>query len=108
MLLRMHSGGNASPVVQNPYGIVRKDRDLDFITESSHRLVYTVIDYLIDKVVESPLPDISDVHRRSFPHSLKAFENLDTAGGILLFRLFHLFVFNHIWSKKFVCFKVFL
>ena len=41
---------------------------------------------------------IADVHGGTFPYSLKAFQNLDTTGRILLFRLTGLFVFYHVSS----------
>lgn len=49
-------------------------------------------------MVESPLGDITDIHRRSLTHSLKTLKDLDTVGGILLFRLFHFLIINHLLS----------
>src|SRR5574344_465462 len=98
VLLWMHSGRDSTSVIRHPYRVVRNDGDTDFGAVTGRRLVNTVVNHLIDKMMESPLPDVADVHRRSFPHRLKSFQHLDTTCGILLFRFLHLFVLNHILS----------
>ena len=50
----------------------------------------------IDKMMQTALPYVPDIHRRPFPHSLKSFQHLDTVRGILLFRSCSLFVLSHI------------
>ena len=107
MLLGMHARGDASAIVLNPYGIVGEDRYLYLVTVTGHGLVDTVVDHLVDQMVETALAYVADVHRRPLPNRLKSFQNLDTASGILLFRFLHLFVFYHVPNKKFVCFSGF-
>ena len=96
MLLRMHSGRDASSVVGDLDGIVGEDGHTDLGAIAGHRLIDTIVNNLINKMMESPLADVTDVHRRSFPHRLKPFQHLDATCGILFFRLLHLFVLNHI------------
>ena len=100
MLLRMHSGGDTSSIVSHPDRVVRKYRDIDLIAIACHCLVDTIIDDLIHQMVKTPLSNITDVHRRSFPHSLKTFQHLNTTSGILFLRLLHLVVLYHFPNKK--------
>ncbi len=102
MLFRMHSGRDSSSVVSHPYGIVRKDGHADLGTITGHGLIDTVVNHLIDQMMESPLADVAYVHRRSFSDSLQSFQHLNTACGILLFRFLHLFVLNHILLSVFI------
>ena len=53
-------------------------------TVSCQSLIDTVVNDLIHKMMKTPLAYISDVHRWSFSHGLKAFQHLDTVRGILL------------------------
>ena len=62
VLLLVHSGRDTASVILYPYGIVGKNPHVDGIAEACHSLVYTVVHNLIDKMVESPLVHISDVH----------------------------------------------
>ncbi len=104
MLLRMHSSRDSTTIVGNSYRIVRENCHTDFCTETSHRLIYTIVNNLIDKMMESPLTDVTDVHGRPLSHSLKSFKYLNTACGILFFRFLHLFVLNHIQLSVFIKF----
>ena len=95
VLLGMHVRRDASAVVLNPDGVVLLYGHVYLVAEAGHGFVDTVVNHFIYQVVKAPLCDVSDVHRRSFPHSLKPFEDLDAIGGILLFRYSRLFVFYH-------------
>ena len=96
MLFFVHAGRDTAAVVPDADGIVFQDRHLDIGAVAGHRFVDTVVDDLIDQMVQTALTDVADIHRRTLADGLKAFQNLDTVGGILFFRFFHLFVFNHI------------
>ena len=95
VLLLMHAGRDAAAVVLDPDGVIFVDRHEDLVAEAGHRLVDTVVYHFVHQVVEAPLGDVADIHRGSLAHGLKPFEHLDTVGGILLFRPFHLFVLKH-------------
>ena len=105
MLLGMHACRDASPVVRHPDRVVGKYSHVNLVAITGHCLVDTIIDDLIHQMMKTPLSDIADVHGGSFPHSLKAFQNLDTTGGILFLRLLHLVVLNHFQNKKFARFR---
>ena len=105
VLLWMHARRDASTVIRDPDRIVGEYGDVYLVAIACHRLVDTIIDDLIYQMVKPPLTDIADVHGGSFPHSLKAFQNLDTTGGILFLRLLHLVVLNHFQNKKIARFR---
>ena len=95
VLLFMHPGRNASSVILYSDGIVFIDGHFDIRTEPCQGFIDTVVHYLINQVMQTSLPYVSDIHGRPFPHGFKTFQNLDTAGGILLFRTILHFVFTH-------------
>ena len=98
VLFLMHAGGDASAVVLHADGVVREDLHVHIRAEAGHGFVYTVVHHLIHQVMQASFAYIADVHGGTFPYSLKAFQNLDTTGRILLFRLTGLFVFYHVFS----------
>ena len=62
VLLRVHIGRDASSVVLDSDGIVFSDSNLDVVAEAGHRLVNTIVNHLIHKVMQAPHPNISNVH----------------------------------------------
>ena len=100
MLLGMHARGDASSVILYTYGIVFFDGDVDPVAETCHGFVDTVVDHFVHQVMKASLRNVSDIHRRPFPHCLKPFQDLDAVSGILLFRHSCLFVLYHYPYKK--------
>ena len=96
VLLGVHARRDTAAVILYRDGVVLVDADFDFVAEAGHRFVDTVIHDLVHQVVKTPFTDVADIHGRAFAHGLQAFENLDTTGRILLFRLLHFLIFNHI------------
>ena len=103
VLLRVHARRDAAAVVGHADRIIFQDGDGDIGAVAGHGFVDAVVDHLVYQVVQPPLPYVSDVHRRSLPHGLKAFQHLDATGGILFFRLFRRFVFDH---KSRICINI--
>src|SRR5207249_3768403 len=76
---------DAAAVVAYRYATVLTDMDPDVVAEAGHRLVDAVVHDLDDEVVEAALVGAADIHAWAAAYCLQAFEDLDVAGGILLF-----------------------
>jgi len=70
-------------VVGDRHGAVGVEGDLDPVTVAGEGLVDRVVDDLVDEVVEPAGVRRSDVHRRTFPDGLQAFQHLDLAGSVV-------------------------
>ena len=70
VLLRMHVYRNTTTVILNGDGVVLIDMNGYLVAESRERLINRVIDYLINKMVQTLLRYIANIHRRSFTHRL--------------------------------------
>ena len=62
VFLLMHSGRDTAAVVLHGYGIVFIDADFDVSAISRKGLVYTVVNHLIYKMVQTSLPYVADIH----------------------------------------------
>ena len=98
VLLGMHAGGDASAIVLHTHRVVLEDLYVDGVAEAGHGLVDTVVDHLIDQVMESAFRDVAYVHRRSLADRFESFEHLYAVCGILLFRLCYLLFVNVVHS----------
>ncbi len=92
--LALDSYRNASSVILDAYGVVFENGDFDGVAVSSHGLVDTIVDDLIDKMMQAPLPYVSNVHGRSLADRLKPLQDLDTIFGVLFLRLDDVFVIH--------------
>ena len=95
MLLLVHTRRDTTAVILDTDGVVFQNFHIHVRAIAGHGLVDTVIDNLIHQVVQAAFADIADIHGRALAHSLKAFQNLNTTGRILLLGRFHLLVFYH-------------
>ena len=68
--------GNAAAVVLDGDGIVLIDGHFDVSTIAGHRLVDGVVYCLIDKMMETFLTDVSNVHGRTLANSFQTFQHL--------------------------------
>jgi hypothetical protein len=68
------------------------NNDMDFGAEAGHRFVHRIIHHFVDQVVEPFDVRIANIHGRTNPDCLKAFQNLYFSCVVLLF--FHIFS-NH-------------
>ena len=62
VLFRMHSGRNSSSVILYTNGVIFGYRDFDMITIAGHSLIYTIVNYLIYKMMKTAHTDVSNIH----------------------------------------------
>ena len=74
--------GNAAAVVRHGHGVVDVDLDADLVAEAGERLVYRVVDDLVDQVVQPGRAGRPDVHRRALADGLQSFEDADVPGVV--------------------------
>src|SRR5206468_4162928 len=63
-------------------GVVRMDDDLDRVAIARQRLVHRVVHNLVDEVVQPANSGRADVHARTLPDGLEAFEDRDVLGVV--------------------------
>jgi hypothetical protein len=73
---------DAATVINNRNTVVDMDDDLDVLAEPCERFVDTVVNKFIDKMMESRTSCAADIHGRTFPYGLKAFQHLYAVCGI--------------------------
>ena len=73
---------DAGAVVADGDGVVRMERYLDLVVAAREGLVDAVVDHLVDEVMEPSTARRADVHARSQPDRLEAFEDGDVLCGI--------------------------
>ena len=73
LLLGMLVHGDAAAVVLTGDGIVGVDGHLDGIAVPGQGLVHSVVDHLVDQVVQTAGTGGADVHARAFANSFKSF-----------------------------------
>ena len=83
-------------------GIVGMDGHLDGIAVPGQGLVHSVVDHLVNQVVQTFFSDVADIHGRTLPDRFQTFEDLDVGGGILLFLLLYLFSFSTHIDLKYI------
>src|SRR5688572_11490541 len=80
----MHPGRNAAAVIHNRDTAVDVDRHLDGLTESRHTLIDAVVDDLVHEMMEAVHTGAADVHRRTLPHGVQAFQHFDLIRTVAL------------------------
>jgi hypothetical protein len=84
---------------------------LGFVAVASHGLVYAVVDYLVDQVMQAVLVGAADIHARAASNRFQAIQNPDIFGGIVLLSVVDIvfsFFLRHSYRKPFYCFGVLL
>ena len=76
--------GNAAPIVAHGHRPRGRNLDLDTGCRALQDLVNGVVENLGRQMVKSVLPRAADVHCRSAPHRIEAFEDLDILCGIAI------------------------
>ena len=76
--------GHTPPVVLHAGGAVVVQGDLHMMGIAAHGLVDGVIHDLPQHMVETPAAGGADIHARTHPYCVQPFQNLNTAGVILL------------------------
>ena len=77
LLLLHRVDGDAAPVVGDGDRVVRVDHDLDLVGLAGERLVDSVVDNLVDQVVEAAGAGRADVHARPLADGLETLEDGD-------------------------------
>ncbi len=75
--------GDTPTVVRDGDRAVSVDGHLDTVVVAGERLVDGVVDELVDHVVQAVDIGVADVHARSAPNSLEAFEHLNIRAGVI-------------------------
>ena len=88
-LLVVDPRGDAPSVVHDGDGAVLVDRDVHLCGEPGHDLVDTVVDDLVDHVVQSAGIRGPYVHTGPLPHGLQTFEGHDAVRIVLLLGVLH-------------------
>src|SRR5579875_3493100 len=68
---------DAAAIVLDRYRAIGMDRHLDGAGKARHYLVNTVIDDLLDQMMQTALVRRADVHARTYTDGFQAFENLN-------------------------------
>ena len=69
--------GNAATVVDDLTTAIGTERDHNAGAVTRHRFIDSVVDDLVDEVVQAGRPRRTDVHARPFANGFETFENLD-------------------------------
>jgi hypothetical protein len=80
---------NSATVINNAQGTISHQGNFDLGAISSERLIYCVIDDLVDKVVETTFAGRTDIHSWALANRLKALEDGDGRGVVALLRIAH-------------------
>ena len=88
-LFLVDSGGDTPSVIDDGYGSILVDYDIDLGGETCHDLVDSVIHHLVHHVVESARIGGSDVHTRPFPDRFQTFECHDAVRIVTLVGVMH-------------------
>src|SRR4030042_3932827 len=73
-------------VIYNRDRVIFVNYYLGLIAVTGHRLVYAVVDYLVDQVMQSVLVGAADIHARAASYVREAVQYADILGGIVLLR----------------------
>lgn len=68
---------NSASVVFNSGGAILEQRDSNVVAMPSESFINGVVDNLTEKLVQTALAVVSNVHPRSLPNGLKPFQNLN-------------------------------
>ena len=77
LLGRVHVHGNAAAIVEDSYGIVFVDGDVDLIAVAGESFVHGIVHNFPDKMVQSELARGTDVHRGALAHGFYAAEDFN-------------------------------
>ena len=78
------TGRDAAPVVDDGHAAIDVDRDLDHFSETRHMFIDAVVDDLVDEMVQTIDAGTADVHGRTFPDGIQAFEHLNLVRTVFL------------------------
>src|SRR5712692_3788354 len=80
LFLLHHIDGNAAAVVHYRNGMIKMNSYFNGVAESRQSLVNRVIDDFVNQMMQAQLACGSDIHRRSFAHSVAPFQYRNRRG----------------------------
>ena len=84
---------NTAPVVDDRDAVIDVNFDLNGIAMAGQRFIDGVVDNFEDKMMQSALASVADIHAGTFAHRFQAFQNFDVFGAI--FRIWWIFYVSH-------------
>ncbi len=88
VFLLVHIDRDTSAVILDCYAFVDMDINGDLVAVTGKSLVDTVVNDLVDHVVETAsVVSVADIHTRAFTNRLQTLKYLNTLGTVLLFGL---------------------
>ena len=81
-VLRMYVRRYSSSVIAHGCRSVAVDSHFYVLADAGHRLVDAVVEYFVDKVMQTPVVCASYVHAGSLPHCLETFQDLNAVGVV--------------------------
>ena len=84
VLSRMHIDRDTAAVVSDRHNTILVDHHLDHCAIAGKRFIDTIVDYLVDQMVQSVNIGATDVHRRSSANGFQTLQNLNPFCGIFL------------------------
>ena len=100
-LLPVDLCGNAAAVVPHGHRTVHVQGHRNRVAVAGQRLVYGVVDDLVDHVVQAgAVVGVADIHAGALAHGLEASQHLDRIGAVLVGTAFRGRVFAHDGSMR--------
>ena len=84
----VHVDGNAAAIVDDGYGIIFVDGDVDFVAEPGQRFVDGIVDDFPDEMMQAEIAGGTDVHRGTLANGFDAAEDFDGSCVVLVPRAF--------------------
>ena len=75
---------NATTVINNSDRIIRINCYFYFCTKSSQCFIYSIVNYLIYKMMKTSGRSRTNIHSRSFSYSFKSFKNLNLISSVFI------------------------
>ena len=83
--LGMNVHGDAPAVIDNGYGVVKMNINIDVRAITCHRFINGVIHYLIDEVMQASCVGRTDIHAGAAANCLQALKHLNLRSVIIIF-----------------------
>ena len=83
LVVHLHPGGNATPVVHHANGVVGVNGDQNIVTMAGQRFIDGVVHHLENQMMQpGAIRGVANVHARAFAHRFETFQDLDGAFAI--------------------------
>ena len=78
----MQVNRNAAAIIGNGDAVVLMNHHVDIRAVACQRLIYGIVHYLINKMMQSTLRCAANIHARTLPDCLQPFQNLNLLGTV--------------------------